>query len=546
MSYTLVCHVDGASRGNPGPAGAGVVVYDGSGRERRTASVFLGETTNNAAEYAALREALKAAGEVCRQDGVSPGEVFLVIRTDSQLVARQVSGEYRMRSEDLRPLLEAFRQAARAFRRVDVEHVPRRENRRSDELANQAIDRALGGGESGASSRSRYSLLEHLECSRCGERADPAGPAGSCPSCGGPLLARYALGSLAWPPGEPGGELAPSASPERGSMWRYHQLLPVTSPRCVVSLGEGRTPLVPLPGLERRLGLPRVWLKDEGRNPTATFKARGASAAVSKMVELGVSGCILPTAGNAGSAFAAYTARAGLEFTAVMPEDTPEAIRRECESYGAGVRVVPGLLPDAARLAREQAGQGWYRATTFEEPYRVEGKKTIGLELFEAFGGRWPDAVVCPVGGGVALVGIWKAAQELAEAGVAGAGRPPRLFAVQAAGCCPVVKAFDEGRQETEPFSGAETVAAGLRVPAPKAGFLVLRALRETGGGALAVPDEEIIRTAAHLRRTEGLDLCPEGAAAVAALGEMASRGWLEGCREVVVVNTGSGLKYPR
>ncbi|HCW50736.1 MAG TPA: hypothetical protein DGR79_01515, partial [Clostridiales bacterium] len=364
MSYTLVCHVDGASRGNPGPAGAGVVVYDRSGRERRTASVFLGETTNNAAEYAALREALKAAEEVCRQDGVSPGEVSLVIRTDSQLVSRQVSGEYRMRSEDLRPLLEAFRQAARAFRRVDVEHVPRRENRRSDELANQAIDRALGGGEGAAASRSRYSLLEHLECSRCGERADPAGPAGSCPSCDGPLFARYDLGSLAWPPrgGEPpaaGGRQA-LLGPEDGSMWRYHQLLPVTSPRHVVSLGEGRTPLVALPELERRLGLPRVWLKDEGQNPTATFKARGASAAVSKMVELGVKRCILPTAGNAGSAFAAYTARAGLEFTAVMPEDTPEAIRRECESYGAGVRVVPGLLPDAARLVREQARQGWY------------------------------------------------------------------------------------------------------------------------------------------------------------------------------------------
>lgn len=343
-------------------------------------------------------------------------------------------------------------------------------------------------------------------------------------------------------------------------MWRYHELLPVTAPQYVVSLGEGLTPLVALGGLERRLRIGRVLVKDDRLNPTGTFKSRGASAAVSRLVELGVERCAIPTQGNAGSAFAAYAARAGLRFLTAMPEDTPAAIRAECEAYGAEVVTVKGLLPDAGRYVRERAAaEGWYVASTFDEPYRAEGKKTIALELFEALGSRWPDAIVFPVGGGVALIGAWKAAQELAAAGVAGAleagsgaaraagGRPklPRLFAVQAAGCAPVVKAFNEGREETEPFANAETVAAGLRVPSPKAGFLILRALRASGGAAVAVPDEIILRTVGELRREEGLNFCPEGAAAVAALAELTRRGWLEGCREVVVVNTGTGLKYP-
>lgn len=567
MTRTLTCHTDGASRGNPGPAAAGVVVLDDRGRERRAVSVFLGVTTNNAAEYLALHEALKAAADVCREDGLDPASVSVVIRTDSQLVARQVSGEYRMKSPDLLPLLEEFRRLARAFGRVEVTYLPREKNRRADALASEALDGPGGNGgggppvgrgrdsgsgprrgrsaDTGGGRRAPFSRLTHLECSRCGHRHEPSGPPGPCGSCGGPLLARYDLRGLEWPPES-------EVRPESASLWRYHELLPVESPEKVVSLGEGLTPLVPLArppaSPEGGAALPPVFLKDEGRNPTGTFKARGASVAVSRLLELGVDRCALPTAGNAGSAFAAYCARAGIGLLAVMPEDAPAAVRAECEAYGAEVRLVPGLLPDAARHAaeavrrgREGGGEAWSLAATFAEPFRLEGKKTIAFELFEAFGGRFPDALVCPVGGGVALVGAWKAASELIAAGLT--AKAPRLFAVQAAGCAPVVRAFDAGHEETRPFAGARTVAAGLRVPEPAGGFLVLRALRSTGGGAVAVTDENILRTAGELRRTEGLDLGPEAVAAVAALPELGRRGWLLGCREVVVLATGSGLK---
>lgn len=571
LGPTFICHTDGASRGNPGPAAAGVVVLDGSGRERKTVSVFLGEATNNVAEYLALGEALKAVAEICREDGVAPSRASVILKTDSQLAAKQIAGEYKVKNAGLAPLLSDFREAAATFYRVQVSYVPRELDPRADRLANQTLDRELKGAGKVAPPRagsapertgperagpSRYSRLTHLECSRCGRHYEPRELLGPCPSCDGPLLARYDVRGLVWPPGAApevrrGGQAdfarslgEPGLSPENNSMWRYHELLPVTAPQYVVSLGEGLTPLVALPGLEREAGVGRLFVKDERLNPTGTFKCRGASAAVSRLVELGVDRCAIPTAGNAGSAFAAYTARAGMRFLTAMPEDTPEAIRSECEAYGAKIEMVKGLLTDAARYIRERSKtEGWFSASTFDEPYRVEGKKTIGLEILEEFGGTWPDAILCPVGGGVALVAIWKAAQELSAAGIG--GRPPRLFAIQAAGCAPVVKAFVEGRDETEPFPNAQTVAAGLRVPAPKAGFLVLRALRETGGGAVAVPDEETLKAARRLRRSEGLNFCPEGAAAVAALAEIARRGWLEGCRNVVIVNTGTGLKYP-
>lgn len=573
MSHTLVGHADGASRGNPGPAGVGAVVIDASGRERRVVSLFLGVVTNNVAEYLALHETLKAAAEVCAEDGLDPAATSLTVYTDSQLMAKQISGEYRVKSPDLAPLVQTYRRLTRPFLRVEVRYVPREKNRRADALANQAIDAATGGGPSspapGRGSGSEavraapapYSRLSHLECSECGGHQDPAEVHNSCPACRAPLLARYDLNGFSWPPEPPREGMGPQGDLfndagagdgarnagcglERDSMWRYHELLPATSARHVISLGEGLTPLVPLAGQEFGLGRVRVLVKDEGLNPTATFKARGASAAVSRLVELGVRRCAIPTAGNAGSAFAAYCARAGVEFLAAMPEDTPEAIRLECESYGGTVETVPGLLPDAARHLRERPGDVWYTVATFDEPYRLEGKKTIGFELFEAFGGRWPDAIACPVGGGVALVAIWKAVSELAAAGVA--SRVPRLFAVQAEGCSPVVRAFAEGAETTRPFEGARTVAVGLRVPAPKAGSLILKALRGSGGGAVAVGDADILGAAARLRRLEGLDVCPEGAAAVAALPDIVRRGWLEGCGEVVVVNTGSGLKYPR
>ena len=553
MNTTLVCRSDGASRGNPGPAGAGVVVFGPDGRERRAISVFLGETTNNVAEYRALIEALAAATEVCGEDGVDTAGISVVIKTDSQLAARQIAGEYRVKNAGLIPLLGAFRKAAQAFRRVEVVHVPREEGPDADRLANEAIDKALGkspkpaAGANPAAGASPYSCLHHLECSRCGEILDPAGLHGSCPSCDGPLLARYDLSALRWPPA---GATRAGPRPEDNSMWRYHQLLPVVASQYVVSLGEGLSPLVPLSGVEGQLGLGRVFVKDEGLNPTGTFKARGASAAVSRLVELGAGACAVPTAGNAGAAFAAYAARAGMRYLTAMPSDTPESVRLECESYGGEVRTVPGLLPDAARYVKDRARtEPWFVASTFDEPYRVEGKKTLAFELFEAFGSRWPDAIVFPVGGGVALVAAWKAALELAEGGAASgvglfAARPPRLFAVQATGCSPVVRAFAEGLEETSPFPNAQTLAWGLRVPGPKAGFLCLKALRETGGGAVAVDDESILAVAERLRRHEGLNVAPEGAAAVAALPLIARSGGFDGCREVVVVNTGSGLKY--
>jgi len=559
---TFVCHADGASHGNPGPAGAGVVVLDANGRDRRRVSTFLGEATNNVAEYLAIQEAVKAAADVCREDGLDPRTVSVIIKTDSELVARQISGEYRVRSLDLAPLLRTYRELAEPFYRVQVVATSQTDPR-AHELATRAASRSASSNPG----QGRYSRLTHLECSRCGERFDPAKPHGPCPACNGPLLARYDLDGLTWPPGGGGparpasgargggGAADPVPGPEANSMWRYHDLLPVGSPRHVVSLGEGLTPLIPLPKFEARLGLDglgRILLKDEGANPTGTFKARGASATMSRLVELGVDRCAVPTAGNAGSAFAAYAARAGLRFLAAMPENTPELIQAECASYGAIVERVPGLLPDAARYVRERAkGEGWFVASTFDEPYRVEGKKTIALEIFEAFGGRWPDAIIFPVGGGVALVAAWKVMQELAEAGVGavprsrGGTRPgPKLFAVQATGCSPVVKAFLGGRDETEAFDGAETAAVGLRVPSPKAGFLILRAVRATGGAAVAVTDEQLLAAADELRRVEGLDICPEGAAAVAALPEMARQGLLADCREIVVVNTGTGLKY--
>jgi len=545
-----------------------VVVLDESGRERRAVSTFLGEVTNNVAEYLALKQALEEAAGVCREDGIDPARVSVIIKTDSELVAKQVAGDYQVKSADLAPLLRGFREAAVRFYRVQVSHIAREQNGRADKLARQAASQGSGeraGARAANEAPSRapapYSRLSHLECSRCGHRYEVSELLGPCPSCGGPLLPRYDLKGLGWPP-EPSDVMwsagasqgarpdsshglgLPGQRPEHNSMWRYHELLPITAPQYVVSLGEGLTPLIALPSLEREVGLGRVLVKDERLNPTGTFKSRGASAAVSRLVELGVDRCAIPTAGNAGSAFNAYAARAGIKFLTVMPQNTPPAILAECEAYGGTVETVAGLLPDAARIIRERAAaEGWFVASTFEEPYRVEGKKTIALEIFEAFGSRWPDAIICPVGGGVALVGAWKATLELAEAGFG--GRPPRLFAVQAAGCAPVVKAFVDGRDETEPFPNASTVAAGLCVPSPKAGFLILKALRATGGGAVAVPDEETLKAADRLRRGEGLNFCPEGAAAVAALGEIARRGWLDGCRDVVIINTGTGLKYP-
>jgi threonine synthase len=287
-------------------------------------------------------------------------------------------------------------------------------------------------------------------------------------------------------------------------------------------------------------------MKDEGPLPTASFKARGAAVGVSRAAELGAAGVAMPTNGNAGAAWAAFCARAGLPFLVAMPADAPQITRSECVAAGAETYVVDGLINDAGRMLAPVVAQrpGWQDVSTLKEPYRLEGKKTIGLEIIEQLGWRVPDVVVCPVGGGVGLIGIWKVLAELEELGWIGAERP-RLVAVQAAGCAPIVTAFEAGAEVTSPWPEARTCAFGLTVPAPLGGFLALRAVRETGGCAIAVSDADLLAAQALAARAEGTWVCPEGAACLAAVGQLRESGWLAETDEVVVLNTGAGLKYP-
>ena len=384
----------------------------------------------------------------------------------------------------------------------------------------------------------RYSALSHLDCSRCQTSYGASQLRGTC-DCGSPLLARYDLALAS--------ELvAPADLAARPpTLWRYHELLPAGGPVAVVSLGEGMTPLLPLPRLGRALGIPALLMKDEGALPTATFKARGAAVGVSRATELGAAGVAMPTNGNAGAAWSAFCARAGLPCLIAMPEDAPLVTRTECLMAGAELRIVPGLIGDAAVVVTAALAErpGWQDVSTLREPYRLEGKKTIGFEIAEQLGWRVPDAVICPVGGGVGLIGIWKALTELAGLGWIGPDLP-RLVAVQAAGCAPVVRAFEAGAETTAPWPAPATVAFGLTVPAPLGGALILAALRATGGTAIAVTDAELLAAQSRLARDEGSWICPEGAACIAALGQLRESGWLSEHDEVVVLNTGAGLKY--
>ena len=385
-----------------------------------------------------------------------------------------------------------------------------------------------------------YSTLTHLECTRCAATHDAGQLQGTC-KCGAPLLARYDLATAAALCGP--GQIA-CRPPD---LWRYHELLPVGSGAAVVGLGEGMTPLLPIGRLGRELGVPGLLMKDEGLLPTGTFKARGAALGVSRASELGATGVAMPTNGNAGAAWAAYAARAGLPCLVVMPADAPEITRSECVAAGAQTFLVDGLIGDAARLVADAlpARPGYQDVSTLKEPYRLEGKKTIGLEIAEQLGWRVPDVIVCPVGGGVALIGIAKALCELRELGWIGP-ELPRLVAVQAAGCAPVVRAFDQQAGEVDPWPDARTVAFGLTVPSPLGGFLVLRALRATGGTAVSVTDAELLASQRQAARAEGCWVCPEGAACFAAVARLRADGWLAETDEVVAVNTGAGLKYPQ
>jgi threonine synthase len=380
-------------------------------------------------------------------------------------------------------------------------------------------------------------FLTHLECSRCGRRHDASRLQNLC-ACGGPLLARYDLERAA-------AQMAPAAIAAREpSLWRYAPVLPLADPACRVTLGEGFTPLLGAARLGSELGLPRLLVKDESRNPTGSFKARGLAAAVSMAKSLGATEVCLPSAGNAGGALACYAARAGLRSHVFLPRDISRLFVMEAGAYGARVTLVDGLITDAGRACAEAAKHGgWFECATLKEPYRIEGKKTLGFELAEQLGWTLPDAVLYPTGGGTGLIGMWKAFDEMERLGLVGAKRP-RMYAVQAAGCAPIVKAFQEGADEAAAWPQAATHALGLRVPKALGDFLILRALRESGGGAFAVGEAEIVAGVKDAARLEGLFVAPEGGACVAAARALAARGELAAGERVVLFNTGTALKY--
>ena len=330
------------------------------------------------------------------------------------------------------------------------------------------------------------------------------------------------------------------------TMWRYMELLPIEDPEHVVSLGETVTELLQMPRLAAHVGLAQLTVKNEGSLPTGTFKARGSAVGITRARELGVETIAIPTAGNAGAAWAAYAARAGMRAVVVMPETTPGVIQRETSAYGADVFLVKGSIADAAAHVREMcATNGWFDASTLKEPYRIEGKKTMGFELAEQLGWRLPSVVMYPTGGGVGLIGMWKAFHELAELGwLPSDVRLPRFVAVQADGCAPIVKAFDTGQTESVKWDNPETFAAGMRVPKALGDTLVLAALRETDGIAVSVSDERIREGMRNAGFLEGLLLSPEGAACVVAVEDLCRSGWIEASDEVVIYNTGTGLKY--
>jgi threonine synthase len=382
-------------------------------------------------------------------------------------------------------------------------------------------------------------FVSHLECPRCGATGLVDEPRNLC-SCGSPWLVAYDLEAARR-------ELSPADLAGRpATLWRYTELLPLREPSAAVTLGEGMTPLLRLGRLGGKTGLDGLWLKDEGACPTGTFKARGAAVGVSKARELGVREIGMPTAGNAGGAWAAYCARARIDLHVAMPADAPEVNQAECRLYGAHLMLVDGLISDAGRLIQQGIREhGWFDASTLREPYRIEGKKTMGYEIAEQLGWELPDVIVYPAGGGVGVIGLWRAFGELRRLGWIAQDSHCRLVVVQAEGCAPLVKAWREGRAESEFWQGARTLASGLRVPKALGDFLVLRALRETEGTAVAVSDEEIVEAMHELAREEGLWVCPEGAATLAAARRLREAGWLEGAERVVLLNTGTGLKYP-
>jgi threonine synthase len=382
------------------------------------------------------------------------------------------------------------------------------------------------------------STLEWLECSRCHAAADAKDLAGLC-RCGGILLARYRLDEAAR-------TMTPAAIAKRPpTQWRYAEVLPGSDDP--VTLGEGMTPLLPLRFLAASLGIETVFLKDEALNPTGSFKARGMATAVTMARQLGVRRLALPSAGNAGSAAAAYGALAGLTVDLFLPEDTPEPFRLEAAAYGATVHLVRGDISACGRAMRDHDdAMDWFDLSTLREPYRVEGKKTLGYEIAEQSGFKLPDVIIYPTGGGTGLIGMWKAFEELVQLGLLAPGRRPRMVAVQADGCAPIVAAMNSDETTATPWANPRTYASGLRVPAPLGDALILQALRESEGRAIAVSDEEMAKGQLELGRGEGVFACPEGGATVAAARKLVASGFIAPSDVVVLFNTGTGLKYPK
>jgi threonine synthase len=382
------------------------------------------------------------------------------------------------------------------------------------------------------------SQFTHLECSSCGEKHDSEQIQTICTKCGKPLFARYDLEAVK--------DLLTKQMlvGREASMWRYFELLPVKNRENIVSLGEGWTPLTHAPKVGAEIGLSNLWIKDEGIIPTGSFKARGLGMAISKAKELGINSVALPSAGNAAGAMAAYGARAGMRVYVFMPKDAPSVNMVECQIVGAKVVLVDGLITDAGKLVKEGLNEmQWFNVATLGEPYRVEGKKTMGIEIAEQMDWKLPDVIIYPTGGGTGIIGMWKVFNELETLGWIDQERP-RMVSVQAEGCAPIVKAYEEGKTESTFFENAETKAAGLRVPKALGDFLVLRAARESGGKCIAVSDDEIMDGVSEIGKHEGMFACPEGAATYAALKKMLHEGSVDKDERVVLFNTGSGLKY--
>jgi len=375
-----------------------------------------------------------------------------------------------------------------------------------------------------------------LECSLCG-REYPAYTVQNLCACGGPLLVRYDMERIRrhWQRRNVGN--GPT------NMWRYAPVLPVSA-ASIVTLGEGWTPLIRSRRLGAKAGADHLWIKDEGLNPTGSFKARGLACAISMCVELGIGKVAIPSAGNAASALAAYAAAAGIEAHIYMPADVPQSNYIECKAFGAHVTLVDGLISDCARIVAERSpAEGWFDVSTLKEPYRIEGKKTMGYEVAEQLEWELPDVIFYPTGGGVGLIGMWKAFAEMEMLGWIGSKRP-KMIAVQVTGCQPVVRAFEQGEARSTFWEDAHTVASGLRVPKPLGDFLILEAVRKSGGTAIAVSDDELIDAGIRLATDEGMFVAPEGAACVAALEKLLASGFLSRDQRIVIYNTGSGLKY--